>query len=76
MEAYKERFIKEFWELNERVTKLGNMLTKYDDGTLDFTPACPINMLRTQFYAMATYRSVLIERSRVENIDLTLTVKA
>lgn len=36
MEAYKERFIKEFWELNERVTKLGDMLTKYDNGTLDF----------------------------------------
>lgn len=75
MEAYKERFIKEFWELHGRLTKLGDVLAKYDNGTLDFTPACPINMLRTQYYAMAAYHSVLIERSKVENIALTLTVK-
>lgn len=70
MEAYKERFIKEFKELNERTEKLANMLTKYDNGTLEFTPTCPINMLRTQYFAMCAYRSVLIERADIENINL------
>lgn len=70
MEAYKERFIKEFKELNERTEKLANMLTKYDNGTLEFTPTCPIDMLRTQYFAMCTYRSVLIERADIENINL------
>lgn len=70
MEAYKERFIKEFKELNERTNKLGNMLTKYDNGTLEFTPTCSINTLRTQYFAMCSYRSVLIERAEIEHINL------
>ncbi|MEI3391047.1 MAG: hypothetical protein V8R30_05360 [Clostridia bacterium] len=28
--------------------KLNNMLNKYDEGTLDFTPNCPIYLLRNQ----------------------------
>lgn len=74
MEDYKVRFVKEFKELDERMTKLGNMLSKYDEGTLEFTPTCPINMLRTQYFAMVTYRSVLIERAEIEDIDLTAEV--
>ncbi|MBP3245539.1 MAG: hypothetical protein J6M59_10630 [Bacteroidaceae bacterium] len=71
MEDYKVRFVKEFKELDERTTKLGNMLSKYDEGTLEFTPTCPINMLRTQYFAMLAYRSVLIERAEIEDVDLT-----
>lgn len=74
MEDYKVRFVKEFGELNERTTKLGNMLSKYDEGTLEFTPTCPINMLRTQYFAMLAYRSVLIERAEIEDVDLTAEV--
>ena len=70
MEAYKERFIKEFKELNERTEKLGSVLIKYDNETLEFTSTCPINMLRAQYFAMCTYRSILIERANIENINL------
>lgn len=74
MEDYKVRFVKEFKELDERMTKLGNMLSKYEKGTLGFTPASPISMFRTQYFAMAAYRSVLIERAEIEDIDLTAEV--
>lgn len=71
MEDYKVRFIKEFRELDERVNKLGNMLEKYDNGTLEFTPTCPINMLRNQYFTMCAYRTILIQRAEIEKIDLS-----
>lgn len=74
MEDYKVRFVKEFRELDKRTTKLGNMLSKYDEGTLEFTPACPINMLRTQYFAMRAYLTILEERAKIEVITLTAEV--
>lgn len=74
MEDYKVRFVKEFKELDERMTKLDNMLSKYEEGTLGFTPASPISMFRAQYFAMAAYRSVLMGRAEIEDIDLTAEV--
>lgn len=74
MEAYKERFIKEYGELSKRVNKLGNMLTKYDNGTLEFTPTCPISLLKAQYFAMRAYCTILEERAEIEDIDLTAEV--
>ena len=75
MEDYKVRFIKEFKELDERLLKLGAMLRKYDDGTLEFTPTCPIYMLREQYVIMDMYRKILNERAEIENIDLSVSLK-
>lgn len=75
MEDYKVRFIKEFKELDERLLKLGNMLRKYDDGTLEFTPTCPIYMLRKQYVIMDMYRKILNERAEIEKIDLSVSLK-
>ena len=70
MESYKLRFISEYHELNNRIDKLNAMLIKYDFGTLDFTPDCPINLLRAQLGAMLAYLNILKVRAMYENIDL------
>ena len=36
MEAWKERFRKEYYELKERFQKLDTMIGKYEKGQLDF----------------------------------------
>lgn len=70
MEAYKVRFIKEYKELKERTYKLGNMLLKYDNGTLEFEPTCPIHLLRDQYSLMGDYLKVLEQRAVFEDIEL------
>lgn len=70
MEAYKERFIKEYTELSERITKLDNIIIKYIEGTLDFTPDCPIDLLIRQSYSMGLYKRALEERASYEHINL------
>ena len=43
---YKERMRNEYIELKDKYDKLHRMLVKYDAGKLDFTPTCPIELLR------------------------------
>lgn len=70
-EDYKERFKGEYAQTLIRVRKLNNMLNKYDEGTLDFTPICPIYLLRNQSAYMQAYLKTLEERAKHENIDLS-----
>lgn len=70
MEEYKERFIKEYKELSDRHEKLDNMIKKYEDGTLDFTPDCPIELLKLQAFYMKMYKNVLEQRCYYEKINL------
>lgn len=75
MEAYQVRMLKEYQELKERYNKLHKMLVKYDAGTLNFTPTCPIELLRKQKSLMGQYLNVLEIRAEIEKIDLDYTVK-
>ena len=70
MKPYQERFINEYNELSERITKLDNMLKKYKNGELDFEPDCPYELLYTQLIYMVNYLCVLEERAKIENIKL------
>lgn len=45
---YKDRFKGEYAQTLIRLRKLNNMLNKYDEGTLDFTPNCPIKILHVK----------------------------
>lgn len=74
MEAYKVRFIKEYRELKDRKEKLFNMLVKYEQGTLEFEPTCPISLLRKQYQAMCEYLYCLYTRAEIEKIDLNSEV--
>ena len=70
MEPWKERIIEEYTQLEERFKKLDDMLVKIDAGTLDFTPVCPVDLLREQFYAMSNYLRILRIRAEIEGIEL------
>lgn len=70
MEDYKLRMINEYKELKGKYDRLHRMLVKYDAGKLDFTPTCPIDLLRKQASLMGQYLYVLETRAVIEGINL------
>lgn len=70
---YKERFKAEYHQTKVRYDKLHKMLTKADAGTLDFTPTCPLDLLREQKANMGKYLYCLEVRAEMEGIDLNCT---
>lgn len=69
-EDYKERFRAEYIQLKLRMIGLGEMLRKYKNDELTFTPSCSYDLLNGQFKSMDMYASYLEERAVIENIDL------
>lgn len=69
---YKERMKNEYAELKEKYNKLHNMLVKYDAGKLEFTPTCPIELLREQASVMGRYLYILETRALIEEVDLSV----
>lgn len=67
---YKQRFINEYVELKDKYTKLHKMLVKYDAGKLEFTPTCPIDLLRKQKSFMGQYLNILEVRAIIEDVEL------
>ena len=70
MEEYKERMKYEYQQLKERYDKLHKMLVKYDAGILEFTPTCPLELLKEQASVMGKYLYILEVRAEIENIEL------
>lgn len=68
--SYKDRFIKEYKELKDRVNKLESMLGKYLVDELEFNPTCSYNILHEQYIYMANYLNVLERRAILEDIDI------
>lgn len=46
------------------------MLVKYDAGTLEFKPTCPIELLRKQKATMGEYLNILEIRAEIEKVTL------
>ena len=69
-ENYKERFRAEYFQLDIRINGLSNMLEKYKEGSLTFTPSCSYEVLYTQLVHMECYKRSLEERAKIENIIL------
>ena len=67
---YKERFKAEYHQTKIRYNKLHNMIVKADAGTLEFTPTCPIALLKEQKAAMGKYLYCLEVRAQIEKIEL------
>lgn len=67
---YKERFEAEYEQLNIRCTKLRRMIDDYKAGRLNFTPACPVELLERQLKAMHEYLSCLKLRAEIEGIEV------
>ena len=69
-EDYKDRFKAEYYQLEDRATKLSNMLEKYKAGTLKFTPSCSYELWESQLKAMNEYLKYLMIRAEIEGIEL------
>lgn len=67
---YKERFIAEYNQVLIRYDKLGEMTVKYKEGTLNFTPKCPLDLLNKQKEYMKGYIECLENRAKIEGIEL------
>ena len=67
---YKERFKAEYCQTKIRYGKLAYMIERYEEGTLNFEPTCPIEILKEQLEAMADYLRCLECRASIEGIEL------
>lgn len=67
---YKDRFKAEYYQLDNRINGLKNMLIKYQDGTLKFAPNCSYDLLNSQLKIMELYREILEERAVKEEVEL------
>lgn len=70
MTDYKERMKEEYHQLKTRYDKLHKMCIKYEAGTLDFTPNCPLDILKMQKKAMGEYLHCLEVRAQIEEVEL------
>ncbi len=67
---YKERFKAEYLQAKIRYDKLDAMTVKYEAGTLNLTPSCPLELLKEQKKYMGNYIRTLKIRAEIEKIDL------
>jgi len=67
-----ERFIGEYWQLRIRRYKLAKLIDKLVNGTVDFEPKTPLNILELQLEAMTEYQEVLEDRAKREGINIYL----
>lgn len=69
-ESYKDRMKEEYRFVKEKYDKLHKMCIKYEAGTLDFTPSCPLGLLEDQKSAMGHYLHCLEVRAEIEGVAL------
>lgn len=69
-EDYKDRFKAEYYQTKIRYEKLHKMTIKYEAGTLDFEPSCPLELLNEQKRCMGMYLHTLEVRAELEQIQL------
>ena len=65
---YKKRFKAEYYQLDIRINKLRKIVDNYD--YLPFKPKCSRQLLNSQLVSMLTYKSYLLLRSKMEDIEL------
>lgn len=69
-DTWQERVKREYRETKERYEKLHRMVTKYEAGTLNFTPKCSIDLLKQQKRHMGEYLHDLEIRAEIEGVNL------
>ena len=70
MEDWKQRVVDEYKQLRGRHERLSAFITRYESGTLSFTPNCPLCLLRMQADTMRKYLDILEIRGKIEKINL------
>lgn len=53
-----------------RYGKLKAMVDKYNNGTLEFKPTCPMSIYDIQLRAMRDYLTILEARAAIEGVEL------
>ncbi len=71
-EDYKDRFLAECMQLSIRLGKLEDMLARWDDGSIAFTPDCPRSIYDVQVRAMRDYLAALEARAAIEGIHIPI----
>lgn len=72
---YKDRFVAEYMQTKIRYNKLHRMIVRYEAGTLDFKPTCPLTLLKEQCSAMGAYLFALEKRAELEGIHFHVSVE-
>lgn len=72
---YKERFMAEYYQLETRYLKLKTMCDNWDKNELAFKPTCSRSMYDKQLVAMKDYLDVLVDRAKLENVELVISYK-
>jgi hypothetical protein len=67
---YKDRFKAEYYQLEYRLVRLKDMIRRWDENGLSFTPTVNREVYTRQIAAMDSYLKVLKERASYENINL------
>jgi len=70
MPTWQMRLIEEYKTLKSRYDKLHRLIVKAEAGTLDFTPACSLDLLKRQAKIMGEYLFVLEVRLEIEHCSL------
>lgn len=74
-EDYQERMLAEYQQLYLRMVGLRKMLNNYAQNKLNFKPNCSLELLQSQYNAMADYIEILFTRLLIEGIPLDLIEK-
>lgn len=72
---YKDRFVAEYMQTKIRYNRLHKMIVRYEAGTLDFKPTCPLALLKEQAAAMGVYLYALEKRAELEGIHFHVSVE-
>lgn len=67
---YKDRFKAEYYQVEIRYEKLGEMLKKYEKNELDFKPKCSYSLLLNQYKVMGDYLALLRLCAGIEEIEI------
>lgn len=67
---WRERLRAEYWQLVILHRNLERMLKKWDNGKLNFKPACSRSLYELQLSSMADYITILEARAQIEGVEL------
>lgn len=67
---WRYRMRDEYWTLRDRADRLEDLIDRYVSGELDFTPTCPVSLLRAQLEVMRSYQDILRYRFQLEGISM------
>ena len=69
-DKWEDRLAAEYRQTKIRYERLHRMIVRYEAGTLEFKPNCPLSLLKEQAAAMGAYLFALEKRMEIEHIQL------